>query len=93
MTPIGWFAAGMGAAFLGQWLGMLMLPRPRRRRSVPARLRHCPTHGQQPENAWGCPDCVRELREELARQGNPGPLLPVLPASPRPRPGRRQPWR
>ena len=29
------------------------------------RLRHCPTHGQQPPNAWGCPECVRELREEL----------------------------
>ena len=31
-----------------------------------ARLRNCPTHGQQPPEAWGCPDCVRELREELA---------------------------
>jgi hypothetical protein len=30
------------------------------------RLRHCPTHGQQPPNAWGCPECVRELRTELA---------------------------
>jgi hypothetical protein len=30
------------------------------------RLRKCPTHGQQPPNAWGCPDCVRQLREELA---------------------------
>lgn len=26
-------------------------------------LRYCPTHGQQPKNAWGCPECVRELRE------------------------------
>ena len=25
---------------------------------------HCPTHGQQPDNAWGCPECVRELRQE-----------------------------
>jgi hypothetical protein len=33
----------------------------------PDRLRQCPTHGQQSENAWGCPECVRELREELAR--------------------------
>lgn len=32
-----------------------------------ARLRHCPTHGQQPANTWGCPECLRELREELAR--------------------------
>ena len=30
------------------------------------RLRHCPTHGQQPPNAWGCPECVRELLAELA---------------------------
>jgi hypothetical protein len=30
------------------------------------RLRRCPTHGQQPPNAWGCPECVRELRGELA---------------------------
>jgi hypothetical protein len=29
------------------------------------RLRHCPTHGQQPPNAWGCPECVRELRLDL----------------------------
>jgi hypothetical protein len=46
----------------------------------PDRLRQCPTHGQQPENAWGCPECVRELREELAAteessvaQSNPAP--------------------
>ena len=30
------------------------------------RLHHCPTHGKQPLNAWGCPECVRELRAELA---------------------------
>ena len=30
------------------------------------RLRKCPTHGQQPPNAWGCPECVQELRGELA---------------------------
>jgi hypothetical protein len=48
--------------------------------TTPARLRQCPTHGQQPENAWGCPECVRELREELAAteessvaQSNPTP--------------------
>ena len=29
------------------------------------RLRRCPTHGQQPPNAWGCPECVRELRQDL----------------------------
>ena len=34
--------------------------------TTPARLRHCPTHGQQGPEAWGCPECVRELREELA---------------------------
>lgn len=30
------------------------------------RLRKCRTHGQQPPNAWGCPECVRQLRGELA---------------------------
>ena len=29
------------------------------------RLRRCPTHGQQQPNAWGCPECVRELRRDL----------------------------
>ncbi len=34
---------------------------------APAPLWHsCPTHGIPPENAWGCPECVRELREENA---------------------------
>jgi hypothetical protein len=28
---------------------------------------NCPTHGQQPDNAWGCPECVRELRREDER--------------------------
>ena len=28
------------------------------------RLHNCPTHGQQSPNAWGCPECVRELRRE-----------------------------
>ena len=32
---------------------------------TPARLRQCPTHGQQPPNAWGCPECVREMRLAL----------------------------
>ncbi len=27
------------------------------------RLRRCPIHGQQPANAWACPECMRELRE------------------------------
>ena len=41
----------------------------------PARLRNCPTHGQQPPEAWGCPDCVRELREELAASLHPTPAV------------------
>ena len=32
-------------------------------------LRQCPTHGQLPANAWGCPECLRELREELPPKG------------------------
>ena len=30
----------------------------------------CATHGRAQENAWGCPECVKELREEnrLLRQ-------------------------
>ena len=39
----------------------------------PARLRYCPTHGQQPPQAWGCPECLRELREELAASLHPTP--------------------
>ena len=31
MSSIGWFAAGMCAAFLGQWLGMLWLAKQRER--------------------------------------------------------------
>jgi hypothetical protein len=32
-----------------------------------SRLRYCDVHGQQPENAWGCPECVREMRHQLAQ--------------------------
>jgi hypothetical protein len=32
----------------------------------------CPTHGPDKPEAWGCPECVRELREERQR------LEPVL---------------
>ena len=34
--------------------------------TTPARLRHCPTHGQQGPEAWGCPECLRELRADMA---------------------------
>ena len=44
-------------------------------RPAAARLRNCPTHGQQPPEAWGCPDCVRELREELAASLHPTPAV------------------
>jgi hypothetical protein len=39
----------------------------------PARLRHCDVHGQQPANAWGCPECVREMRQQLAQPEPKGP--------------------
>ncbi len=28
---------------------------------------HCDTHGPGTHNAWGCPECVREMRAEIAR--------------------------
>ena len=40
---------------------------------TPSRLHHCPTHGQQPDNAWGCPECVREMRQQLAHHEPEGP--------------------
>ena len=27
---------------------------------------HCDTHGPATANAWGCPECVREMRGEIA---------------------------
>lgn len=30
-----------------------------------SRLYRCRAHGQQPPNSWGCPECVRELRQDL----------------------------
>ena len=29
--------------------------------------RYCDTHGTGSEYAWGCPECVREMRAEIAR--------------------------
>jgi hypothetical protein len=29
-------------------------------------VRTCPTHGRIP-NAWGCPECVRELRNDVEK--------------------------
>jgi hypothetical protein len=52
--------------------------------AAPDRLRQCPTHGQQPSNAWGCPECVRELRAALAAQPRqkeeaaPSPIIDAL---------------
>ena len=39
------------------------------------RLRWCPTHGQQPRNAWGCPECVRELRDAADPPAPAGELV------------------
>jgi hypothetical protein len=44
----------------------------------PARLRYCDVHGQQPDNAWGCPECVREMRQQLA-EAQPAQPEPVEP--------------
>ena len=29
--------------------------------------RYCDAHGTGPEYAWGCPECVREMRKEIER--------------------------
>lgn len=47
-------------------LGRMALLACRKNVASDRRLRRCPTHGQHPLNAWGCPECVRELRTELA---------------------------
>ena len=39
------------------------------------RLRWCPTHGQQPRSTWGCPECVRELRDAAA---SPAPTVELV---------------
>jgi hypothetical protein len=46
----------------------------------PARLRYCDVHGQQPDNAWGCPECVREMRQQLAKAQPVSPPEPVRPS-------------
>ena len=33
----------------------------------PPRWWHCDTHGAGTHTAWGCPECVREMRGEIAR--------------------------
>lgn len=43
----------------------------------PTRLHRCSTHGQQSPNVWGCPECLRELREE--RRPVPIPLTERFP--------------
>jgi len=40
-----------------------------------SRLHYCDVHGQQPENAWGCPECVREMRHQLAQLEGEGPSV------------------
>lgn len=53
----------------------------------PERLHACPTHGQQPANAWGCPECVRELRQQLSAAAPA--VVPVAVAE---RPWEREGW-
>ena len=38
----------------------------RERQTKPPKWWTCPTHGDAQPNAWGCPECVREMRDELA---------------------------
>jgi len=36
------------------------------RQTKPPKWWTCPTHGDAKATAWGCPECVREMRDELA---------------------------
>jgi hypothetical protein len=48
-----------------QWERMAQLATPAC--EPPPRWWTCATHGDaMPQNAWGCPECVREMRDELA---------------------------
>ena len=38
----------------------------RERQTTPPTWWTCQTHGDAQPNAWGCPECVREMRDELA---------------------------
>ena len=38
----------------------------RERQTKPPKWWTCPTHGDAKATAWGCPECVREMRDELA---------------------------
>lgn len=38
----------------------------RERQTTPPTWWTCPTHGDAQPNAWGCPECAREMRDELA---------------------------
>lgn len=37
----------------------------RERQTKPPKWWTCPTHGDAQPNAWGCQECVREMRGEL----------------------------
>ena len=53
----------------------------RGRGAKPPKWWTCPTHGDARSNAWGCPECVREMRSELASHA---PLIADVLVSPRP---------
>lgn len=52
-----------------EWAQTCAIAADRAKHATPARLRCCPTHGQQSTETWACPECLRELREELNNLG------------------------
>ncbi len=48
------------------WALELLNAKLTREKAILAQMNSCPTHGQTP-NAWGCPECVVELRRENAK--------------------------
>ena len=52
------------AAVIGVTLGKMQAAESER---LGPRWWHCDTHGPGTAHAWGCPECVREMRAEISR--------------------------
>lgn len=96
MSPVGWLAAGMCAAYLGQWLGMLMLSRRQ------GHIRRAARRMGLPQGSYGPPCGGGEITRagwEAMRtpfiegrvqrgNGNGGPSITKPPIKPQPSGGR-----